>query len=159
MRPDDGRVPALPPAIGNEPLKISVAAIGIVLGLGLLAQPAAAHHSFAMFDNSKKVTITGTVLDFQWANPHAWLDVMGSADNGPPQKWSLEGTSPAMLGRKGWKSTDALVACSIKGEGDEQGRSDPGGDGCRKASWNAEGTREVGLTQAEDDEGDELQKK
>jgi hypothetical protein len=76
-------------------------------------QPAWAHHSFAMFDMSKTVTITGTVVDFQWTNPHSWLYVLGSADDKPPVKWSLEGLSPSMLTRHGWKSTDVKAGDKV----------------------------------------------
>ncbi len=81
----------------------------------LLAAPqsARAHHSFAMFDMSKTVTITGTVADFQWGNPHSWLYVMVAEDGKPPVKWSLEGLSPSMLTRHGWKSTDVKIGDKV----------------------------------------------
>ena len=78
----------------------------VVALFGAEPQIAQAHHSFAMFDTSKKVTLIGTVVDFQWANPHVWVDVLGSVGKEPPQKWGMEATSPAMLSRKGWKPTD-----------------------------------------------------
>jgi hypothetical protein len=67
-------------------------------GAGLV--PVLAHHSFAMFDFSKVVTITGTVKEFQWTNPHVilWVNVNGEA----PAVWSLELTSPGNLTRGGW---------------------------------------------------------
>jgi hypothetical protein len=82
--------------------------LSAALGTLIAAQPPAAlaHHSFAMFDTTKKVTLVGTVVDFQWANPHAWLDVMGSMAGEPPRQWGLEGTSPSMLARKGWTRTE-----------------------------------------------------
>ena len=46
------------------------------------------------------------MLEFQWTNPHSWLYVMGSVNGEPPEKWSLEGLSPSMLTRHGWKSDD-----------------------------------------------------
>jgi Family of unknown function (DUF6152) len=72
-----------------------------------LALPTAAraHHSFAMFDQTRQVTLKGTVHEFQWTNPHAWihLDVPGA--NGSNESWQVELNSPNNLKRQGWKST------------------------------------------------------
>ena len=64
-----------------------------------------AHHSFAMFDQTQQVTLKGTVHEFQWTNPHAWihLDVPGA--NGINDSWQVELNSPNNLKRQGWKST------------------------------------------------------
>jgi len=69
-------------------------------GLALVAAPALAHHSFAMYDVSKTETISGTVQQFRWSNPHVVIVV---ATAGPaPQTWSVELTSPGNLRRVGW---------------------------------------------------------
>ena len=67
------------------------------------ALPASAHHSFAMFDFTKVVTISGTVKEFQWTNPHVvlWVNVEGK-DPKNPDVWWLEMTSPGNLTRTGW---------------------------------------------------------
>jgi hypothetical protein len=72
-------------------------------GLTTAATPALAHHSFAMFDFTKTVTITGTVKEFQWTNPHVtvWVNVEGK-DPKTPDLWWLEMTSPGNLTRTGW---------------------------------------------------------
>ena len=68
--------------------------------------PAVAHHSFAMFDRDKEVTLTGTVREFQWTNPHAFIEVDVPADKGSSaEKWSVEMNSPNNLTRQGWKSS------------------------------------------------------
>ena len=67
------------------------------------AAPAFAHHSFAMFDMDKTVKMQGTVKDFQWTNPHSWLQVMVLGPNGEQQDWSLEMTAPATLASHGWR--------------------------------------------------------
>jgi hypothetical protein len=66
-------------------------------------QLASAHHSFGMFDMQKTVTIEGTVKDFQWTNPHVWIDlvVMDPATHQPVQ-WSVEANSIAIQARMGW---------------------------------------------------------
>jgi hypothetical protein len=84
----------------------------IAAGL-MTAGPALAHHSFAMFDSDKTVTIQGTVKEFQWTNPHCWvqLDVMNAA--GGSDEWSIEGGSPNSLGRQGWKAASLKPGDSV----------------------------------------------
>ena len=74
------------------------------LWLALAALPAAAlaHHSYAMFDLSKTVTLQGTVRDFQWTNPHSWIWIEVPDANGAAQQWGIEGMSPNYLARRGW---------------------------------------------------------
>ena len=68
----------------------------------VLAASAMAHHSFSMFDNTREVTISGVIKEFQWTNPHTftWVDVPNAA--GGADTWALEGMSPNYLGRRGW---------------------------------------------------------
>ena len=69
-----------------------------------LAMPASAHHSFAMFDADKTVTVTGTVKEFEWTNPHAWLRIMVADQTaGKPLQWALEMGSPGQQAGRGWK--------------------------------------------------------
>ena len=70
----------------------------------LLASPVMAHHSFAMFDRDRQVTLEGTVHDFQWTNPHAWIEVDVPDGKGGRDKWGLELNSPNNLARQGWRS-------------------------------------------------------
>ncbi len=74
-----------------------------VLWFGTTIVPASAHHSFAMFDFGKVVTITGSVKEFQWTNPHVilWVDAEAAGAEGAAS-WSLEMTSPGNLTRGGW---------------------------------------------------------
>jgi hypothetical protein len=70
---------------------------------GGAAQPALAHHSFAMFDNDHQVKITGTVTKFDWTNPHIYLAVTGGEAGKEAKAWTIEGASPGILNRIGWK--------------------------------------------------------
>jgi hypothetical protein len=70
----------------------------------LLAGSARAHHSFAMFDRNKETTLVGTVEDFQWTNPHSWIELDVTNENGSVDKWSIELNSPNNLARQGWHS-------------------------------------------------------
>ena len=66
--------------------------------------PTYAHHSFAMFDQSKQVTLKGTVREFQWTNPHAWIHLDVPTADGLKDTWQVELNSPNNLKRQGWKS-------------------------------------------------------
>lgn len=70
-----------------------------------VASAAWGHHSFAMFDLEKQVTVEGTVKEFQWTNPHCWLQVMVPDGKGGTQEWSFEMGAMGMLARTGWKSS------------------------------------------------------
>ena len=78
---------------------LSLAAVAAAL----FAAPALAHHSFAMFDADKTVELVGTVKEFQWTNPHSWLQVMVTDAKGETKEWSLEMGSPGGLARNGWR--------------------------------------------------------
>jgi hypothetical protein len=74
-----------------------------------LSVPASAHHSFAMFDATKDVTVQGAVKEFEWTNPHSWLRVMVmDAKTGKPMLWAFELSSPARL------TTMGMHADSVK---------------------------------------------
>ncbi|HEY4030519.1 MAG TPA: DUF6152 family protein [Caulobacteraceae bacterium] len=68
----------------------------------LLAGPALAHHAFAMFDTNREVMLDGTVKEFQWTNPHTWVQLLVKDPSGREVEWSIEGSSPNNLARFGW---------------------------------------------------------
>jgi hypothetical protein len=79
------------------------ARLGLALGLGLLAGPALAHHSFAMFDTKTKLSMSGTVKELEWTNPHITIWVYNDAKPGEtPELWNFETSSPGILTRDGW---------------------------------------------------------
>jgi hypothetical protein len=80
---------------------IIVAAASLLLSAG----SALAHHSPVMFDRSKKQTITGTVKEFVWTNPHASIQVEVVNAKGATEIWGIEMNSPNNLVKQGWKST------------------------------------------------------
>jgi Family of unknown function (DUF6152) len=85
-------------------MKALLAAGTLLIGLGL-ANTAYAHHSMNGFDRAKTITITGTVKQFKWANPHSWIEVEVANSKGGVDTWNLEMTAPGILARAGWKST------------------------------------------------------
>ena len=74
------------------------------LTLSALALPAAAHHSYAMFDMQKTVVLDASVTRFKWQNPHAFIEA-DVAVNGSTEHWAIEMTSPNNLAQEGWKRT------------------------------------------------------
>lgn len=74
----------------------------IVLGMAAVV---GAHHSSAGIDQTKSVTLNGTVKEFRWGNPHAWIDLEVPNGKGGIDIWSLEMTAPSFLVRAGWKAS------------------------------------------------------
>ncbi len=72
------------------------------IAVAACAIPALAHHSFSMFDADKKVTLAGTVKEFQWTNPHAFIRLMVSNGDGQLEEWAIEMGGPPGLARQGW---------------------------------------------------------
>ncbi len=74
----------------------------LVLGLLAGSSPLFAHHGNASYDTSKTVTVTGTVSEYHWANPHIWLKVDVKDANGNIAHWVLESENPVNQANAGW---------------------------------------------------------
>ena len=70
--------------------------------LALAAVPAAAHHSYSMFDMQKTVALEASVVRFKWQNPHSFIEADVQAPGGT-ERWAIEMTAPANLVQEGWK--------------------------------------------------------
>lgn len=88
----------------------SRACVGVLLGVcGIIfSMSSLAHHSAASWDPAKRLTLHGTVRQFQWTNPHCFIQLLvpvaGSADSSAPlQEWSIEMSSPYQVLTGGWK--------------------------------------------------------
>lgn len=68
----------------------------------ILAAPAWAHHSHAMYNPNVRMTVEGTVKEYIWANPHVWVAVTAPDESGEMVDWFLESGAPASLTRGGW---------------------------------------------------------
>ena len=82
--------------------------LAVLAGLALLGSPpaASAHHSFAMYDATRTVTLRGAVKTFMWTNPHVVIWLVGApVSGGTPATWTIELTSPGNLTRIGWSRT------------------------------------------------------
>ena len=83
------------------------ALLALAIAAGAVAGPAFAHHAFNMYDNAKYVNLTGTVKTWTWKNPHAMIDFVVDKPGGGNELWSIECSSPNIIGRKGW-SVDSI---------------------------------------------------
>lgn len=78
-------------------------------GIAALAAPALAHHSFAIFDAAQTVVLEGVVKEVQWTNPHVWIEVDVTDDQGGTKTYEFEGGAIAVLKRNGWTSQTLQV--------------------------------------------------
>jgi uncharacterized protein DUF6152 len=76
-------------------LKIAAACVFLATSFAI-----AAHHSFAIYDDKRPITVTGVVKEFRWTNPHSWLFVI--PDDGREAAWEIELGPINMLSRQGW---------------------------------------------------------
>jgi hypothetical protein len=89
-------------------------ALAAALALGTVgAIPAEAHHSFAMFDMAKETTLTGTVKQFQWTNPHAYIQLVAKDAQGRDVEWSLEMGAPMYLYARGWRPSSLKAGMRV----------------------------------------------
>lgn len=100
----------------------AVAVIGATVRLG-------AHHSGAMFEESKTVTVEGTVKQFQYTNPHSWLIVDVKNKDGSVTTWGFEAEGPTTLQRAGIKPSEFPVGTKVTMTGR------PMKDGTPAATW------------------------
>ena len=82
-----------------------------LLGLAAAVAPAAsAHHSPVMFDQTKTITLEGTVREFQWTNPHCYIQLVDTGGT----EWSMEMGAPIYLMNRGWKKSTLHAGDKIR---------------------------------------------
>jgi hypothetical protein len=88
--------------------------IALAASLMAAAGLAAAHHSGAMFDSTRSQTLTGTITEFNWVNPHSSFKVEVTGADGKPVVWAIEMNTPQNLVRDGWKRTTIKAGDKVK---------------------------------------------
>ena len=82
---------------------VCMIAVCAAIGGALFTPLASAHHSFAMYDSTKQVTIEGVVKEVQWTNPHVWIQVLVPNSAGGQDEWGIECTSVNFMTRRGFR--------------------------------------------------------
>jgi Family of unknown function (DUF6152) len=83
-------------------MRSKLVAITLLAAFLAVSCPVMAHHGAASFDNSRTVTVEGTVTEFIWSNPHVYLKVDAKGDNGAVQHWVFEAQSVVNQANAGW---------------------------------------------------------
>ena len=91
-----------------------VSIAGVAAALVLSCSAAVAHHSFAMFDLGKDVTVDAVVKEIQFTNPHVWLQIMVADGKGGQTEYSIESGAPGMMLRNGWKPSTLKAGDKVK---------------------------------------------
>ena len=74
----------------------------VLLAGVVVSTPVFAHHGNASFDAGKRLELTGTVTEWDWANPHCWLKFDVKDESGKTVNWVVEATNSADLMERGW---------------------------------------------------------
>jgi len=92
--------------------KVVGIAAALLLGISAVAQ---AHHTYALFDASKKLTVSGTVAKLEWTNPHTflWVYVPSTEAAGKYDLYAFENGSPNAVTRVGWSKTSVQAGDKI----------------------------------------------
>jgi hypothetical protein len=90
-------------------MRLAAFALTALLAFGT----ALAHHSPIVFDRTREVTLTGTVTEFRWGNPHSWIHIDIADKDGKVGNWSIEMDPASHLAREGWKSSTLKVGDKI----------------------------------------------
>jgi uncharacterized protein DUF6152 len=76
--------------------------VAVIVGAAAFSVPLFAHHGAASFDTSKMVTVTGTVTEYIWANPHVLVKLDAKDDSGNVTHWVVEAWNPVTQASRGW---------------------------------------------------------
>jgi hypothetical protein len=74
----------------------------LIVTVALSTVPARSHHSNSAYQVDEIITLTGTVKEWRWSNPHTWLILTVKNEDGAEEEWAVEGRAPGILGRAGW---------------------------------------------------------
>src|SRR5580700_543708 len=81
----------------------AVTIASLLVGLLAVSVPMLAHHGAASFDETKTVTVTGTVTEYIWANPHVYVKLDAKDDSGKTEHWVVEAQNPVSMNAIGWR--------------------------------------------------------
>jgi hypothetical protein len=97
---------------------ITLTIIAALAGVVLTGSVALAHHAFsAEFDASQPVRLRGKITMMEWINPHAWMHVEVTNDDGSVENWMIEAGPPGALVRRGWDRNSVVPGTEVLVEG------------------------------------------
>ena len=95
--------------------------LAVILASALIltaTAPLMAHHAFsAEFDSTKPVRIRGKITRMEWINPHAWMHLDVTQDDGTVESWMIEAGPPGALVRRGWNRDSVVAGTEVLVEG------------------------------------------
>ncbi len=98
--------------------RLALTLAGIALAILVAGGSALAHHAFsAEFDATKPVALRGTITKMEWINPHAWLHIDVTRDDGTVESWMIEAGPPGALVRRGWRRDSVTPGIEVLVEG------------------------------------------
>jgi len=106
----------------------ALSGLALVIATLIAAPQASAHHSYAIFDRTKKMTVEGTVKQFMWTNPHSWISMMVVDPAGKTQQWNVEMNSLTILVARGWNPKTVVPGDKIRMTLHPMKDGSPGGD-------------------------------
>ncbi len=101
-------------------MNMTLKTVGVTAAIivGMAAQPVVAHHSFsAEFDIARPVKVAGKVSSVRWSNPHAWIYIDVTGEDGKVVNWAFETATANALFRRGWRKDDLLPGTAVTAEG------------------------------------------
>ncbi len=91
---------------------------GAILGVLLMTAPVESHHAFsAEFDATKPVALRGKITKMEWINPHAWMHLDVTKEDGTVESWMIEAGPPGALVRRGWSRDSVIPGTEVLVEG------------------------------------------
>jgi uncharacterized protein DUF6152 len=97
-------------------MKVSFMSVFVLIALISAAVPLSAHHSWPV-NNTQLVTVKGTVMEFQWENPHPMITLEVRTDDGKVEKWQVGGPAINRMEANGWTKTSVKPGDVITGIG------------------------------------------
>ncbi len=98
--------------------RLALTLAGIALALLVAGSSALAHHAFsAEFDATKPVALRGKITKMEWINPHAWMHIDVTAEDGTVESWMIEAGPPGALVRRGWRKDSVTPGIEVLVEG------------------------------------------
>jgi hypothetical protein len=86
-------------------MRVRLGVLGIIIGINLTGAVIEAHHSSALYEPTKQLTLKGTVTQWVWTNPHCFLKFDATDDTGKVQHWGIETQNPTDMSAKGFSRT------------------------------------------------------